>query len=366
MKTIMRFFSIFIVIALLLSSSACFDAGSNSGSNPQHPASSIEPINTEADTTNPAVDECYGFSDGCLTIMNDDGFSFWEETIDAKTVSEIVIADGITRIPAFFGGKMENVKKVTLPDGIEVIESEAFEGMKSLSAVTLPKTVREIGCYAFNVNTSLSVADGSQYFKMIDGMLIDLVKESVVFSNPDIIEAMIPEGIKRIEVGAFMGRKGLVCVKMPDSMLSIGYAAFSFCTNLSTVDLNNVDIIEGNAFSSCSSLHSIKIPAGCSIICGDYEESTPVFDSLERIIFYSPYGDVVGETALLYYCRNLEYVCFSGGIPEWFSIERDVLPTGTIIAVLTEHAVDWAPNGETDLNGHALFICDTFEDLCGN
>lgn len=69
----------------------------------------------------------------------------------------------------------------------------------------------------------------------------DIGKVDSIFTN------MIPFAIKKIVI--------------PDSVTSIEYAAFSYCTNLVSVTIgNNVTSIEEAAFSNCKNLTNVVIP----------------------------------------------------------------------------------------------------------
>ena len=63
---------------------------------------------------------------------------------------------------------------VNLAEGIEVLGKEAFLGCLDLGNVSIPSTIEEIGAgclaYAYKMN-SVSVDEGNQYFKSIDGVV---------------------------------------------------------------------------------------------------------------------------------------------------------------------------------------------------
>lgn len=59
----------------------------------------------------------------------------------------------------------------------------------------------------------------------------------------------------------------LVTVKIPDSVTSIGFAAFTGCVNLTSVDLpNGIATIDAYAFAYCHSLTTISIPTSVTSI----------------------------------------------------------------------------------------------------
>lgn len=81
------------------------------------------------------------------------------------------------------------------------------------------------------------------------------------FAADKLTDVIIPEGVKRIGVKAFMCCKGLRSVVIPDSVTTVGEYAFSRCKKLISVTLGNGVIhIKDCAFAWCENLPSITIP----------------------------------------------------------------------------------------------------------
>ncbi len=67
--------------------------------------------------------------------------------------------------------------------------------------------------------------------------------------------------VKHISYRAFIGRKDLQKIKLPEGIISIKNGAFLFCENLRTIVLpNTVKEIENQAFKGCTNLRTIVIP----------------------------------------------------------------------------------------------------------
>lgn len=88
---------------------------------------------------------------------------------------------------------------------------------------------------------------------------------------------IIPESVKynkknypvtKIEAKAFASSvKKLVSIKIPESVVSIGTAAFRRCKDLSFVNIpESITIIESEVFSGCEHLKTINIPKGVNTI----------------------------------------------------------------------------------------------------
>ncbi|MDR3292787.1 MAG: leucine-rich repeat protein [Clostridiales bacterium] len=70
---------------------------------------------------------------------------------------------------------------------------------------------------------------------------------------------------------AFSGYHELTSITLPNSITSIGYAAFSDCWNLTSIELPNVTSIGERAFSNCSGLTSIELPNVTSVGAGAFD-----------------------------------------------------------------------------------------------
>ena len=76
--------------------------------------------------------------------------------------------------------------------------------------------------------------------------------------------------VKNIVANAFYNKYKIVSVIIPNSVTSIGYAAFADCDNLTSVVIgDSVEIIDAAAFSYCRSLTSVVIPDSVTTI-GSY------------------------------------------------------------------------------------------------
>ena len=111
------------------------------------------------------------------------------------------------------------------------------------------------------------------------------------FSNTKITSIVIPEGMSVIGSGAFHACYYLSNVSIPDSIKRIEYAAFGQCKSLSSIIIpEGVTCIGSYVFSSCDSLSEITLPVPNIKVDGTLnpvissifgEESTP--DSLKKI-----------------------------------------------------------------------------------
>lgn len=109
-------------------------------------------------------------------------------------------------------------------------------------------------------------------------------------------EAVIPEGTVEILPYAFENNKLLRSVKLPGLVKKIHTRAFALCTNLEKAELNEgLEVIEGNVFNGCSSLHTLVLPDSireCHAYCF-YQTaiSEPVYNRSGDILYHYPDRD---------------------------------------------------------------------------
>lgn len=118
----------------------------------------------------------------------------------------------------------------------------------------------------------------------------------------------------------FQGNQRLREVTVPANISQIGMCAFSGCSYLSAVTLENVDAIDTSAFARCTRLTSITLPPSLSII-GDYAFSG--CSALTTVYLTCDLPPTPGE-GIFDGCTNLRHIYVSDVLyttiifsPEW-------------------------------------------------
>ena len=194
-----------------------------------------------------------------------------------------------------YKGTMPSGTSITFKDDTKGIADWAFYGCSGLTSVTIGNSVTSIGDYAFrNCSdlTSVTIGNsvtsiGSNAFSSCDGLeSISVATGNTKYDSRDncnaIIETatntlrfgckstIIPNSVTSIGGAAFTYCYTLMSVTIPNSVTSIGDRAFRYCTGLMSVTIgNSVTSIGESAFSNCSSLPSVTIPNSVTTIGKD-------------------------------------------------------------------------------------------------
>ena len=170
-----------------------------------------------------------------------DGYAF---TV-CKSLTSIVIPDGVTSIGyrAFY--ENVNLKSVTIGNGVKFIGREAFWSCKNLTNVTLGNSVTSIGADAFRGCSNLSSITFPDSVTCID--------DNAFAGCAYLAKISFGNGLRYIGYEAFSGCYAITTITLPDSVAYIGERAFCFCSNLKTVTVSNgVEYIGVQAFAECS------------------------------------------------------------------------------------------------------------------
>ena len=181
---------------------------------------------------------------------------------------EVVIPDGVRRVEKMCFYHTE-ITAVTIPASVERIEEYAFDNCDQLTTVRLPEKLPYIHDSAFEGCAGLVDENG-----------VAVVRDILVAWRKDPERVEIPEGIRVL--GSYClgktysfewNRKNAEKIRevvLPQSLKRIGYGAFLGDVNLAKINFpEGLEEIGNYAFEKCAALAVPELPAGLTAI-GDY------------------------------------------------------------------------------------------------
>ena len=208
-----------------------------------------------------------------------------------SSLTSVTIGDSVTSIGDWAFGYCSSLTSVTIGDSVTSIGGWVFFSCSSLTSVTIPDSVTEIGERAFAYCSSLQEFKGK--FTSEDGrcLIIDGVLNSFAIGC-GATKYTIPDSVTTIGYAAFDDCDSLTSVTIPDSVTTIGWTAFSGCESLTSVTIpDSVTTIGSGAFALCSSLTSVTIPDSVTTIGGDAFSSCSSLTSVYCKATIPPAGD---------------------------------------------------------------------------
>ena len=166
----------------------------------------------------------------------------------------------------FNGSTLEG--NVDIPASVTSIPSHAFQyGCSAVTSLNFHANVSDIADGAFrglpNLAT-ISLAEGSSYFKVIDNVLYDYnVTKILCFPQLREGEYEMPSTITSAGDYQFYHCTGLTGITLSENLQSIGISAFEGCIKLPAITIpTSVTTIGDNAFNNCPSLTNVVIEDG--------------------------------------------------------------------------------------------------------
>ncbi len=206
---------------------------------------------------------------------------------------------------------------ITIPNRVTSIGELAFRGCDGLTSITIPNSVTSIGSNAFYLCSGLTKAefasieslcsisfdnyesnplyyahhlyiDGKEVKDLVIPNSVTSIGYSAFFFCSGLTSITIPNSVTGIGSYAFYGCSGLTSITIPNSVTSIGSSAFSYCSGLTSITIpNSVTSIGDEAFKGCSGLTSITIPNSVTSIgysaFKDCPELTDVYCYAENV-----------------------------------------------------------------------------------
>ena len=309
-------------------------------------------LNTLGYLFNPATNALRVWNDrGMASVVSIDRFQAFDgKVVFGKSVSLI-------------HGDWSKAKEVVIENGVQRIGDRVFE--ESTADIYIPASIEEIGIEAlWNVEGVITTDSQQTHYLSQDGMLIDLDTKTLISISPWVSEIEIPECVEHIGSFACAWKDNLKKVSMPYKVLTISFAAFSDCENLTEVQLSDALLeIWEEAFYGC--------PISVLIFPPNVE-----FKSIERQgMFRGTRGFVFSDDDAIidgmnFRNRALKFMAFLDKPPKHLDMSlfksdytSNCYGDDVVIYYLNSNKQYWAPNGETEWNGVPIIGVDSLDDL---
>ena len=206
--------------------------------------------NSVTSISSSAFNGCSGLTSVTWNAKNYPAFSRYSSSpfYNIRTqITEFIIGDDVTSVPADMCYEMSNLKSINIPNSVTSIGGDAFYGCSGLEKVIVPNfDIKKWCCIEFGFYSANPLYYAHHLYSD---------------ENTEITKLVIPDGVTSIGDYAFEYCSGLTSVTIPNSVTSIGDYAFEYCSGLTSVTIHNsVTSIGDGAFIGCSGLEKVIVP----------------------------------------------------------------------------------------------------------
>ena len=251
--------------------------------------------------------------------------------------SATIIPEGVTSIGLYAFYACSGLTAITLPESVTSIGDYAFQFCSSLISLTIPMSTTSIGEAAFSCCSSLTsiiVTEGNTIYDSREGCnaIIETSSNTLVFGCSTTI---IPESVTSIGRAAFSRCYNLASIIIPKDVTSIGNYAFDYCSSLTSITCEAATpptIDDPSTFVGVDKSIPVYVPAG-SVEAYQSAEYWNKFTNIKGVVASGTCGDnltwkLTEEYELIIEGTGEMYDYTQGGTP--WSEYRDAILTITL------------------------------------
>lgn len=265
-----RIFGLIISVSLLLTLFVGCNNSSNTGIM-SNTTSTTEASIDIVEQENPSTEFHYEETDsGEIIIL---GYIGTDPTV---VIPHAIVGKPVTAIEMAAFRSLDFLESVKMPNSIKSIGPEAFAYCPKLQTVIFSNSLEKIYSAAFQnclllsdivLPSSLNSIGGAAFANCQSLRHINIPGDCLnngsweAFYNSGLESVEFQEGVVTIPESCFRGTH-LKKITLPDTVKKISTAAFSDCSNLQTIVLNEgLETIESSAFSMLPSLVELTVPS---------------------------------------------------------------------------------------------------------
>lgn len=191
----------------------------------------------------------------------------WHAFEDCDNLTSVLIGDNVTTVSYMSFSCCKSLNSIVIPDSVTYIGMRAFCDCSNLISVKIGRSVEDIDDLVFENCTSLAniIVDGNnEYYKSDDGNLYSKNGETLI---------------------QYATGKSNTTFTIPDSVHTINREAFQYCSNLTSIHINDkVNVIGCNIHPICSPLCDPFY--GCSNLTSiEVDKNNPYYTSIDGNLY---------------------------------------------------------------------------------
>ena len=281
-------------------------------------------------------------TDNALTITGSgDMWDYYGDAPWGRDITSATLSEGVTSIGNYAFYWCRSLVSVSLPSTVKHIGQGAFYACTDLPEITFSDDLETIGNYAFTYCWSIqevALKDkmsyiGTQAFMECNALTtftathLDSIGYQAFAGLPELKSISLPEGLQKIEQGAFNSCNNLKVANLPSTVTEMGPYVFSYDSipePLYNAHLfaylplwyegayevpAGIEIIVGGSFLNCKKLSAITLPEGIKEI---RQHTFGGCDSLKTVTIPNNV-EAIGDYAFTA-CRDLQTVTMSNNV----------------------------------------------------